>query len=101
MLYHLTISPKTIVKYLTMGVIILALISIPIQIGKYVFDYREAWTRTFNLDREMNLPTWYSALMLAFCALLLRVIALGKKTQRERYFRHWNFLSMLYLYSWQ
>jgi hypothetical protein len=98
MLYHLTISPKTIVKYLTIGVIILALISIPIQIGKYVFDYREAWTRTFNLDREMNLPTWYSALMLAFCALLLRVIALGKKTQQERYFRHWNFLSMLFLF---
>jgi hypothetical protein len=98
MSYHLTIYPKTIVKYLTIGVIILALISIPIQIGKYVFDYREDWTRMFNLDREMNLPTWYTAFMLAFCALLLRVIALDKKTPRERYFRHWNFLSMLFLF---
>ena len=98
MSYQITISPKTIVKYLTIGVILLALVSIPIQIGKYVFGYREAWTRMFNLDREMNLPTWYSAFMLSFCALLLRVIALGKKRKSERYFRHWNFLSYLFLF---
>ncbi len=98
MSYHLAISPKTIVKYLTLGVIILTLISIPIQIGKYVFDYRQEWTRMFNLDREMNLPTWYTALMLVFCALLLRIIAQGKKTKGESYFPQWNFLSILFVF---
>ena len=98
MSYHLAISPRTIVKYLTIGVIILTLISLPIQIAKYVFDYRADWMTMFNLDREMNLPTWYTGLMLAFCALLLRAIAVGKKTRRERYYRHWNFLSILFLF---
>ncbi len=98
MSYYLKISPKTVIKSLTLIVILLALISLPIQIGKYVFDYRAAWTRMFNLDREMNLPTWYSAFILAFCALLLRIIAIAKKTQRERYSRHWNFLSLLFLF---
>ncbi|MGB7427247.1 MAG: hypothetical protein WA933_05495 [Microcoleaceae cyanobacterium] len=96
--YQITISPKKIFKYLTLIVILLALASIPVQIGKYVFDYRAAWTRMFNLDREMNLPTWYSTLMLAFSALLLRIIAINKNNQHERYFRHWKFLSILFIF---
>lgn len=98
MSYQIKIYPKAIFKYLTIIVVILALASIPIQIGKYVFDYRAAWTRMFNLDREMNLPTWYSALMLAFSALLLRIISIHKKNHNQRYFRHWNVLSMLFLF---
>ena len=98
MSYQIKISPKQVFKYLTIVVIILALVSIPIQIGKYIFDYRAAWTRMFNLDREMNLPTWYSALMLAFAALLLRIISINKKHQKERYLRHWKFLSILFLF---
>jgi hypothetical protein len=96
--YQITISPKAVFKYLTIIVIILTLASIPIQIGKYIFDYRAAWTRMFNLDREMNLPTWYSALMLAFSALLFRIISINKNNEKERYFRHWNFLSILFLF---
>ncbi|MGB3403017.1 MAG: hypothetical protein WBA77_10020 [Microcoleaceae cyanobacterium] len=98
MSYQITISPKAVFKYLTIIVILLALASIPIQIGKYIFDYRAAWTRMFNLDREMNLPTWYSALMLGFSALLFRIISINKKNQQDRYFRHWNFLSILFLF---
>ena len=75
----ISITPSLIIKYLIIGVVVLTIVSTGIQIGKYVFDYREGWTKMLNLDREMNLPTWYTALMLGFCALLLRIIAKGKK----------------------
>lgn len=96
MKYTVNIRPKKIVKYLVIGVVILAILGVAVQIGKYVFDYRADWTRMYNLDREMNLPTWYSALMLGFCAILLQAIATGKQTENNRYAPHWNFLSKIF-----
>ena len=50
----------------------------------------------FNLDRELNFPTWYSALMIAFCSLLLKLIATGKKQQGDRYTKDWLLLSRIF-----
>ena len=94
----ISIKPSSIVKYLAIVVIVLTIFSIGIQIGKYVFDYRESWTRMFNLDREMNIPTWFSALMLGFCGLLLRMIAQGKKQQGERAAKDWRLLSNIFFF---
>ncbi|NES79772.1 MULTISPECIES: hypothetical protein [Okeania] len=96
MKFQITISPFKIAKYLTFGVIFLTICSIAIQIGKYIFDYREPWTRLFNLDREMNIPTWYSALMLISCGLIIRGIFAIKKSQSERFWRKWQILSIIF-----
>ena len=93
----ISISPRTIVKYLLIGVVFFTLVSTGIQIGKYVFDYREDWTTMFNLDRELNLPTWYSSLMLATCSVLLKTIAAGKKQVSDRYTKDWQLLSLIFL----
>lgn len=92
----LSINPRTLSIRLSIGVMIFAVISTKIQISKYVYGYRSDWMDTFNLDREMNLPTWYSALMLAFCAILLGIIAAGKKTECDRFYRQWKLLSTLF-----
>ncbi len=92
----LSIHPRTLSIRLTIGVMIFTLISTGIQISKYVYGYRSEWMDTFNLDREMNLPTWYSALMLAFCAILLGIIAAGKKTECDRFYRQWKLLSTIF-----
>ncbi|MBE9047050.1 hypothetical protein IQ255_22065 [Pleurocapsales cyanobacterium LEGE 10410] len=92
----IAISPRTVVKYLLIGVVFFTLISTAIQICKYVFDYRDEWMDLFNLDRELNLPTWYSALMLGFCSLLLRIIAVGKKQQGDRFTKDWQLLSLIF-----
>jgi hypothetical protein len=94
---QVSLSPRAIVKYLVMGVIFFALVSIGIQICKYVFDYRADWMTLFNLDRELNFPTWYSTLMLGFCSVLLKIIAIGKKQQRNRYAADWQLLSLIFL----
>jgi len=96
MKFKITISPFTVAKYLTFGVIFLTICSIAIQIGKYVFDYRADWTRIFNLDREMNIPTWYSGLMLVSCGLIIRGIFSIKKLQSDRFWRQWRILSIIF-----
>jgi hypothetical protein len=92
-------SPLNFVKRLTGGVVFLTAASIVVQFGKYFYHARWArspWANMFNLDREMNFPSWYSTLMLAFCALLLRAIATDKKTQRDRFWRYWKVLSAIF-----
>ena len=93
----IAISPRAIVKYLVIGAIFFTVVSTGIQICKYVFDYRDDWMKLFNLDRELNLPTWYSAFMIGFCAILLRVIAIGKKQQDDRYAADWKLLSFIFM----
>ena len=92
----IAVSPRTIIRYLLAGVFFFTVVSTGIQICKYVFDYRDEWMDLFNLDRELNFPTWYSALMLAFCAILLRIIAVGKKQQSDRYTKDWQLLSVIF-----
>lgn len=92
------LSPRIIVKYLIIGVVFLTLVSTGIQIGKYVFDYRADWTTMFNLDRELNLPTWYSSFMLGTCSILLKTIAIGKKRQSDRFTQDWQLLSLIFFW---
>ncbi len=92
----IAVSPRTVVRYLVMVVIFFFLVSTGIQICKYVFDYRDDWMKLFNLDRELNFPTWYSAFMIGFCAILLRIIAVGKKQQGDRYTKDWQLLSVIF-----
>lgn len=79
----IALSPRTIVRLLIFGVVFFTLVGVGIQICKYVFDYKDDWMSLFNLDRELNFPTWYSGLMLASCSILLRIIAIGKKQDRK------------------
>ena len=95
---EIAVSPRTIAKYLTIGVIFFTLIGTGIQICKYVFDYKDEWMKLFNLDRELNFPTWYSALMLAACAMLLKLIATGKQQQGDRYTKDWQLLSLIFIW---
>lgn len=90
------VDSRTVIKYLIMVTLFFAIVSTGIQICKYVFDYRDDWMSLFNLDRELNFPTWYSAFMLGFCAILLRIIAIGKKRQGDRYTKDWQLLSLIF-----
>jgi hypothetical protein len=91
-----SIVPLSVVKYLIIGVIFFTVISTGIQISKYVFNYHQEWMNMLNLDREMNFPTWYSAFMLGFGSILLRIIAVGKNQKSDRYTGDWKLLSLIF-----
>ena len=94
----ISFSPRKIINRLIIVVIFFISISVGIQICKYGYGYRADWMKLFNVDRELNFPTWYSALTIAFCSLLLKIIAVEKKQQGDRYTKDWQLLSLIFLW---
>ena len=56
----------------------------------------QGFLEEFHLSREGNLPTYYSAVALLFCSVLLAFIARSRK--REPYSAHWAGLAAVFLF---
>jgi hypothetical protein len=95
--FQISVSPRRIVASLSILVLFFGLAGLVVQILRYSFNYRERWMDLFNLDLELNYPSWYQSFTLLFCAILLGVIAAAKKKQGERYFPHWKALSIIFV----
>src|ERR1051326_1579298 len=52
----------------------------------------------FDLTTEMSIPNWYSSCALLVAAGLLGVIAYATYVRRERFFRHWLALSLIFVF---
>ena len=52
----------------------------------------------FSLSYEQNIPTFYSAVLLLACSLVLALIAAGARKNAERFVRSWWVLSAGFLY---
>ena len=52
----------------------------------------------FELDREWNVPTLFAAMNLFFCSVLLCIIALAKKKERNQFYHYWITLSIIFFY---
>lgn len=52
----------------------------------------------FYMDREANVPTFFSGLILLIASALFALLASYKKKHQEAYVLHWAFLSGLFLY---
>lgn len=53
--------------------------------------------KLFDLNHEQNLPTWFSSMLLASCALLLALIAFAKRMVGDLWFRYWFGLSGIFV----
>lgn len=51
----------------------------------------------FDLDAEMNIPTWFSSLLLAIASALFGYIALVAAETRQPFVRHWRGLALIFL----
>ena len=64
------------------------------------FISQERFRRLVDLlyvDAEKNIPTAYSFLILVICSILLAIIAFVHNRNRDRYAKHWQGLSILFL----
>jgi hypothetical protein len=52
----------------------------------------------FDLDGEANFPSFFSANLLFFAAILLGLIAFVHKKMKKAYVAHWFFLSLIFLF---
>jgi hypothetical protein len=51
----------------------------------------------FSLDREANLPSWFSSALLLTAAAVLALVALDALARNARWGRHWAGLSVVYV----
>lgn len=98
MKFIIPISPKRVAFSLSSWVLFFAVVGVTVQVLRYGFNYRERWIDLFNLDREINYPSWYSSFTLLFCAILLGIIAAAKKNQGDRFLSHWKALGFIFLF---
>lgn len=96
MKFIIAFSPQTIAKYLLIIAVILTTLSSAIAFSTYSFNFYEEWMDMLNLDKEMNIPTWFASFLLGLSALLLTAIAKGKKQESDRYSREWKILSYIF-----
>lgn len=84
---------------LAIAIAVLVAAGTAVQIAKYSYGYRADWTRFWNLDREWNLPSFFSAALLGWGALLMD--RLGQRPGGSRAWRRLaQFLGFLALDEW-
>lgn len=99
MKFVVSISPKRVSRFLLFVVLGLTLANVIGLICRFTLKRPRLleFLRLFDLDTEGNIPTWYSASALLFCAILLMIISFAKKGLHDRYVFHWRLLSGIFL----
>ena len=88
-------TPNTLRRWLSVITAALLAAHFITQVGIYGFGADKHWLDVLNMDREMNLPTLFSALLMLSSALLLR--RLSKAPAREAV-AEWTLLSRIFVF---
>jgi hypothetical protein len=96
----LVISPGKLALTLALVVLCLLLGHVITQSVKIYYGYNTLGgiIPEFDLNRENNIPTWYSSSALLLASALLAMIALVKLQWQETYARHWLVLAAIFLF---
>lgn len=96
--FSIHISAKQIRRYLVIITVCLCLtgtLSAYFILSDFQFPKSQWFYNVFSLERELNIPSWYSSFMLLFSSGLLAVITSIKK--KDKYFVYWKSLSLIFL----
>ncbi len=99
----ITLSPRRMTLVLGGISVFLCLVSIAGKALEWVLGVHSTYfiyqtVLAFNVNREGNIPTWYSTLLLLICAVLLWVIAHVKRQTNGSDSRRWQVLGWIFLY---
>jgi len=96
---QIPLHPYKIARIFSVVAFFLVLLSISGQLVLYTTGNKlYGLVLLFDIDAEYNIPTFYSALLLLFAALLLSVITSIKKIQNATDTIHWAILSWGFLF---
>ena len=93
-------SSKAFVRKLAAGVVILTLIHLFFQAGKFVFghDYAMGLLAMFDLDDEFNIPSIYSFLLYLTAAKYFGWLAYDSSQNRKPFTLHWTGLCIIFVW---
>lgn len=95
----LELSPRRIVRALAACVGVLTVLSYSIRYYEIRYGDRAGeLNRLFWVDAEANIPTFFSALVLVFGAVLVGRMALAERRSGGAFARHWTGLALIMLF---
>ncbi|MBH0186235.1 MAG: hypothetical protein HP477_12730 [Nitrospira sp.] len=98
--FALGLNPGILLRGLSLWIVFLVGMFLATQVLslQWGFDYQKGLVRLFHLDRENNIPSWYSSVALGLAALVLVIIAQVEQTRESASARAWWILAALFLY---
>ncbi len=99
----ITISKKKLFGVLIIIAFLLCLVSITLKATEWRVGTNNTYllyqtALAFNVNREGNIPTWYSSLLLSSVAVVGFIITYAKFQSKARYCFHWGGIALLFLY---
>jgi hypothetical protein len=97
---RIVLRPSTIIRVLGALAIFLIVASIAGQLMKYFGGHPRVYglVRLFYVEEERNIPTFFAGLLLMFAALLLAVVTILGKKQRDPDVLKWMILTFGFIY---
>lgn len=97
------IRPRKVAVILAAIALYLALQSIIVEYVIETVDQEANWQvllaiDIFSVNRELTIPTWFSATLLLIATVLFALIAAAKRTSQDRYTLYWIGLAAIFLY---
>jgi len=95
----ITINTVIVIRILAGIAVFLVLASAAGQLARFLGGHETLYglVRMFFLDKENNIPTYFSSGILLISACLLAVIAVLKKRERDLFAGHWTALAVIFL----
>jgi hypothetical protein len=95
----LPLNPKRTLAVLWIAVAALTIASLIGQVSTYFWGdgHLHTFVPQFNLDREMNIPTWFSSFLFLFAALLLQILAAEARAAGRPFAGRWRMLAVIFL----
>ncbi|MGF1567984.1 MAG: hypothetical protein ACFCVD_07920 [Nodosilinea sp.] len=94
----ISVSHRKIIWFLSLFLLGLTLINLAGQIFGYFFDQErlEGLRQLFDVNNENNIPTWFSAINLLFCSVLMWLIATIQQQHKKPQALYWRGLSVIF-----
>ncbi|HSG15936.1 MAG TPA: hypothetical protein VLE70_06390 [Anaerolineae bacterium] len=96
----LSVSVRTVIIWLFASVLVANAIGVVSRMVENLLGYEgtSKIVRLFHVGQEGNITTWFSSMLLSMSAVLLALIAAGKRARREPYIKHWTGLAVIFIY---
>jgi hypothetical protein len=95
------IVPKQLLRIMMLTSLGVTAISLFVNLLCFLSHDPSPWLRglrwIFDVDREANLPTFYSACLLSSCGVLLGYLAWIKQQYRDRFTWQWGMLAIIFM----
>jgi hypothetical protein len=92
------ITPRLLLSAIVPAVVVLNVFN---AVAVFLYYHRHhhggRFFQTWSLDREANVPSWFSSALLLTAAVALALVAIDTLARKARWGRHWAGLSLVYV----